>query len=125
MRRLQTMILPTLTATSNSKSSGTECEGKEQGRLVKPKQIKEKAKEQNFLNNSEPIEQENAESSTLTTNKSHLHNGKGPSGRGIISLAPVQVSAREVLTLQILNSDAQHGTAVEILQFTGGTMVYI
>ena len=57
--------------------------------------------------------------------ESHLHNGKGLSGRRIISLAPIQVSACEVLTLQIPNSDAQHGIAAEILQLTRVATVYV
>ena len=64
-------------------------------------------------------------STTPTISKSHLHNGKRLSGRGKISLAQIQVSACEALTLQIQSLDAQHGIAAEILQLARGTTVYI
>ena len=54
--------------------------------------------------------------------KRHLRNRKRLTGRGMVSLAQIQVSACEALALQILSLDAQQGIAAEILQLIRGTI---
>lgn len=62
-------------------------------------------------------------SSTPTISKSHLHDGKRPSGKETTTLAQIKVGACEALTLQIPSLDAQQGIVAETLQLTRGTIL--
>ena len=105
---------------SCEKPPGIDAKGKEQDSHANPKPLEpERANEQDVLSKRRQRKQH------TKISKSHLHSGKRLSGKGITSLAQIQVSACEALTLQRQSLDPQHGIAAEILQLTDGTTVYI